>query len=203
MAIHIQPGLYPALGPTSRLERVPALGVGPGQCQTESNIPHCLSIPGRGGAHQSPEGVRGDERGPAGGAAIPVEQVKSGGARIPGSQPGPVSTSSIRDSVSLRTQHVVTRVFHHLTSSPTHSRVGFYVNTFQSIAGLEENFHKEMSKVGQGDPQCGGTVTGRDWELGRSGQHAHFPPRAAVDGPVQPQPTMPSPVLLTWTMFLE
>uniref|UniRef100_A0A4W3JDT7 Myc box-dependent-interacting protein 1 n=1 Tax=Callorhinchus milii TaxID=7868 RepID=A0A4W3JDT7_CALMI len=27
------------------------------------------------------------------------------------------------------------------------SRVGFYVNTFQSIAGLEENFHKEMGKV--------------------------------------------------------
>ena len=30
---------------------------------------------------------------------------------------------------------------------PRCSRVGFYVNTFQSIAGLEENFHKEMSKV--------------------------------------------------------
>lgn len=30
---------------------------------------------------------------------------------------------------------------------PPCSRVGFYVNTFQSIAGLEENFHKEMSKV--------------------------------------------------------
>ncbi|XP_017376165.1 myc box-dependent-interacting protein 1 isoform X25 [Cebus imitator] len=29
------------------------------------------------------------------------------------------------------------------------SRVGFYVNTFQSIAGLEENFHKEMSKLNQ------------------------------------------------------
>lgn len=29
------------------------------------------------------------------------------------------------------------------------SRVGFYVNTFQSIAGLEENFHKEMSKLSQ------------------------------------------------------
>uniref|UniRef100_A0A8C5VS80 Myc box-dependent-interacting protein 1 n=1 Tax=Microcebus murinus TaxID=30608 RepID=A0A8C5VS80_MICMU len=28
-------------------------------------------------------------------------------------------------------------------------RVGFYVNTFQSIAGLEENFHKEMSKLNQ------------------------------------------------------
>ncbi|NP_001080791.1 bridging integrator 1 S homeolog [Xenopus laevis] len=29
------------------------------------------------------------------------------------------------------------------------SRVGFYVNTFQSIAGLEENFHKEMGKLHQ------------------------------------------------------
>ncbi|XP_071978115.1 myc box-dependent-interacting protein 1 isoform X3 [Engystomops pustulosus] len=29
------------------------------------------------------------------------------------------------------------------------SRVGFYVNTFHSIAGLEENFHKEMSKLHQ------------------------------------------------------
>ncbi|XP_045154414.1 myc box-dependent-interacting protein 1 isoform X3 [Echinops telfairi] len=29
------------------------------------------------------------------------------------------------------------------------SRVGFYVNTFQSIAGLEENFHKEMTKLNQ------------------------------------------------------
>ncbi|XP_052012034.1 myc box-dependent-interacting protein 1 isoform X4 [Apodemus sylvaticus] len=29
------------------------------------------------------------------------------------------------------------------------SRVGFYVNTFQSIACLEENFHKEMSKLNQ------------------------------------------------------
>ncbi|XP_054579259.1 myc box-dependent-interacting protein 1 isoform X8 [Eptesicus fuscus] len=29
------------------------------------------------------------------------------------------------------------------------SRVGFYVNTFQSIAGLEENFHREMSKLNQ------------------------------------------------------
>ena len=36
--------------------------------------------------------------------------------------------------------------------SSSRSRVGFYVNTFQSIAGLEENFHKEMSKVGPGDP---------------------------------------------------
>ncbi|XP_051566947.1 myc box-dependent-interacting protein 1-like isoform X1 [Myxocyprinus asiaticus] len=29
------------------------------------------------------------------------------------------------------------------------SRVGFYVNTFQSVAGLEEKFHREMSKINQ------------------------------------------------------
>ncbi|XP_073701807.1 myc box-dependent-interacting protein 1 isoform X3 [Garra rufa] len=29
------------------------------------------------------------------------------------------------------------------------SRVGFYVNTFQSVAGLEEKFHREMGKINQ------------------------------------------------------
>ncbi|XP_048874144.1 myc box-dependent-interacting protein 1 isoform X5 [Brienomyrus brachyistius] len=29
------------------------------------------------------------------------------------------------------------------------SRVGFYVNTFQSVAGLEEKFHREMGKLSQ------------------------------------------------------
>ncbi|XP_059417613.1 myc box-dependent-interacting protein 1-like isoform X3 [Carassius carassius] len=29
------------------------------------------------------------------------------------------------------------------------SRVGFYVNTFQSMAGLEEKFHREMGKINQ------------------------------------------------------
>ncbi|XP_048095110.1 myc box-dependent-interacting protein 1 isoform X4 [Alosa alosa] len=29
------------------------------------------------------------------------------------------------------------------------SRVGFYVNTFQSVAGLEEKFHREMGKLNQ------------------------------------------------------
>ncbi|XP_051997691.1 myc box-dependent-interacting protein 1-like isoform X4 [Xyrauchen texanus] len=29
------------------------------------------------------------------------------------------------------------------------SRVGFYVNTFQSVAGLEEKFHREMGKISQ------------------------------------------------------
>lgn len=31
--------------------------------------------------------------------------------------------------------------------SPVSSRVGFYVSTFQSLAGFEEKFHKEMSRV--------------------------------------------------------
>lgn len=42
-------------------------------------------------------------------------------------------------------------VFSNLYYVSYSSRVGFYVNTFQSIAGLEENFHKEMSKVTMGD----------------------------------------------------
>lgn len=32
-------------------------------------------------------------------------------------------------------------------SSLSSSRVGFYVNTFQSVAGLEEKFHREIGKV--------------------------------------------------------
>ncbi|XP_078184161.1 myc box-dependent-interacting protein 1-like [Callithrix jacchus] len=34
------------------------------------------------------------------------------------------------------------------------SRAGFYVNTFQSIVGLEENFHKEMSKLNHNSTTC-------------------------------------------------
>lgn len=90
-----------ALGPASRMERVPAVGLGlahppRAEFHTDSNIPHCLSIPGRRGAHQSPEGVRGDECGSAGGAAIPLEQVKEGPTDLVASLalchlPGPVS----------------------------------------------------------------------------------------------------------------
>lgn len=34
-----------------------------------------------------------------------------------------------------------------LSSFSPCSRVGFYVSTFQSLAGFEEKFHKEISKV--------------------------------------------------------
>lgn len=93
-----------------------------------------------------------------------MEQVKSGGVHIPGGQPGPVSACPLRGSAAaLRMQPAVTCGFHHIPSSRSGSRVGFYVNTFQSIAGLEENFHKEMSKVG-----ARGSVGGGGGELGHS-----------------------------------
>lgn len=96
-----------------------------------------------------------------------------------GSQPGPVSAWPCAYLFTSgfcvwRMQPVVTCDSHHVTSSPSGSRVGFYVNTFQSIAGLEENFHKEMSKVGQGDPAVQRVSQRHDGELGYSGEHANF-----------------------------
>lgn len=125
-----------------------------------------------------------------------MEQVKSGGVRIPGGQPDPVSAYPLHGSVPLRMQHAVTCGSHHVASSPSGSRVGFYVNTFQSIAGLEENFHKEMSKVGQSDPAGqGGQSKAGMGSLGTLG--------TAVGAPVQPQPAMPCPSLLAWIHVAE
>lgn len=93
-------------------------------------------------------------------------------------------------------QHAVTCGSHHVASSPSGSRVGFYVNTFQSIAGLEENFHKEMSKVGQRDPAGRGDPSKAGMgSLGTLGM--------AVGGPVQPQPAGPCPSLLAWIHVAE
>lgn len=98
-----------------------------------------------------------------------MEQVKSGGVHIPGGQPGPVSACPLRGSAAaLRIQPAVTCGFHPIPSSRSGSRVGFYVNTFQSIAGLEENFHKEMSKVGWVICGARGSGGGRGGELGHS-----------------------------------
>lgn len=84
---------------------------------------------------------------------------------------------------------------HHVPSSPSGSRVGFYVNTFQSIAGLEENFHKEMSKVGQGDRTVQRVSEAGMGSLGTLVAMLTFLPGAAAGGPVQPQPAIPRPVL--------
>ncbi|XP_063790044.1 myc box-dependent-interacting protein 1 isoform X2 [Pseudophryne corroboree] len=50
------------------------------------------------------------------------------------------------------------------------SRVGFYVNTFQSIAGLEENFHKEMSKLHE---NLSGVMTTLDSHQGKPSTNAY------------------------------
>lgn len=81
----------------------------------------------------------------------------------------PCAYHSLQGSVSLRVQHTVRVIF--TISSSSGSRVGFYVNTFQSIACLEENFHKEMSKVGQGGPAVHSLSQRRGGELGYSDDH--------------------------------
>ncbi|XP_075037217.1 myc box-dependent-interacting protein 1 isoform X5 [Mixophyes fleayi] len=50
------------------------------------------------------------------------------------------------------------------------SRVGFYVNTFQSIAGLEENFHKEMSKLHENLSEV---MTGLEGQQGKPSTNAY------------------------------
>lgn len=106
----------------------------------------------------------------------------------------------LHGSVSLRMQRAVRCGSHHVASSPSSSplgsRVGFYVNTFQSIAGLEENFHKEMSKVQQSNPTGHGDQSKA--AMGNMGTLG-----TAVGGPVQPQPAGPCPVLLAWIHVAE
>ncbi|KAG9477543.1 hypothetical protein GDO78_002768 [Eleutherodactylus coqui] len=76
------------------------------------------------------------------------------------------------------------------------SRVGFYVNTFQSIAGLEENFHKEMSKLHQnlndvmktletqeGKPSTTNTFTVKAQPSDPSAAKANKTPSSPPDGP--------------------
>nr|XP_029502119.1 myc box-dependent-interacting protein 1-like [Oncorhynchus nerka] len=63
------------------------------------------------------------------------------------------------------------------------SRVGFYVNTFQSMAGYQQRFHKDMGKLNQDlndvmtklDEQRLAKKAGKDWKPGpkkRSGTPA-------------------------------
>lgn len=106
----------------------------------------------------------------------------------------------LHGSVSLRMQRAVRCGSHHVASSPSSSplgsRVGFYVNTFQSIAGLEENFHKEMSKVGTAILQGTGISQRQRW-----GTWAHWG-RLWV---VRSSPSQPGLVLffLPGSMFLK
>lgn len=49
------------------------------------------------------------------------------------------------DKVSLIMVLIVNVIFYFILC--VYSRVGIYVNTFQSLAGHQEKFHREMSKV--------------------------------------------------------
>uniref|UniRef100_G3U552 Bridging integrator 1 n=1 Tax=Loxodonta africana TaxID=9785 RepID=G3U552_LOXAF len=67
------------------------------------------------------------------------------------------------------------------------SRVGFYVNTFQSIAGLEENFHKEMSKLNE-------EVSNFLYGLPEAHSHVHlYIPGSVSDGTPAKGNKSPSP----------
>ncbi|KAI5279675.1 Myc Box-Dependent-Interacting Protein 1 [Manis pentadactyla] len=96
------------------------------------------------------------------------------------------------------------------------SRVGFYVNTFQSIAGLEENFHKEMSKLSQNlndvlvdlEKQHGSnTVMVKPQPRKKTKlfsrllrkKNSPWPPLSGPHHPVPPPPFCPGPLLgLPW-----
>ncbi|XP_055494751.1 myc box-dependent-interacting protein 1 isoform X4 [Leucoraja erinacea] len=68
------------------------------------------------------------------------------------------------------------------------SRVGFYVNTFQSIAGLEETFHKEMGKLNQG---LGNTMN----QLEQQHVNKALPVKGAPSTPVKHKVSDASPPL--------
>uniref|UniRef100_A0A3B4X531 Myc box-dependent-interacting protein 1 n=1 Tax=Seriola lalandi dorsalis TaxID=1841481 RepID=A0A3B4X531_SERLL len=85
------------------------------------------------------------------------------------------------------------------------SRVGFYVSTFQSLAGFEEKFHKEMSRVRQGwgddgsQPVSYDPVAAAQEGWGDDGsQPVHYDPVAEAqegwgDDESQPTPEPPAP----------
>ncbi|XP_069790911.1 myc box-dependent-interacting protein 1-like isoform X2 [Narcine bancroftii] len=65
------------------------------------------------------------------------------------------------------------------------SRVGFYVNTFQSIAALEETFHKEIGKLNQ---DLGNTMD----QLEQQHQSKALPLKDVASAPVQPEVSITS-----------
>ncbi|XP_051567612.1 myc box-dependent-interacting protein 1-like isoform X2 [Myxocyprinus asiaticus] len=80
------------------------------------------------------------------------------------------------------------------------SRVGFYVNTFQSVAGLEEKFHREMGKLNQNlcdimtklDEQRLGNEEAANHNLLESGSDIPKSPSKSREGPPVPRPPRPA-----------
>ncbi|XP_016328878.1 myc box-dependent-interacting protein 1-like isoform X2 [Sinocyclocheilus anshuiensis] len=91
------------------------------------------------------------------------------------------------------------------------SRVGLYVNTFQSVAGLEEKFHRDMGKLNQNlsdimtklDEQrltkkslttasTGKSEEAANHNLSESGSDAHKSPAKSREGPPVSRPPRPA-----------
>ncbi|KAG7467383.1 hypothetical protein MATL_G00152780 [Megalops atlanticus] len=76
------------------------------------------------------------------------------------------------------------------------SRVGFYVNTFQSVAGLEEKFHREMGKLNQNLNDCL-TKLDHQHQTGEKGpdttNHSLSPAGGAPAIPKSPSKLRPGP----------
>ncbi|XP_056123103.1 myc box-dependent-interacting protein 1b isoform X6 [Rhinichthys klamathensis goyatoka] len=83
------------------------------------------------------------------------------------------------------------------------SRVGIYVNTFQSVAGLEEKFHREMGKLNQNlsdvmtklDEQRLAKKGVKTASIGKSSEEAanHSPSDSGSDAPKSPQKSREGP----------
>uniref|UniRef100_A0A8C1HCK4 Myc box-dependent-interacting protein 1 n=1 Tax=Cyprinus carpio carpio TaxID=630221 RepID=A0A8C1HCK4_CYPCA len=78
------------------------------------------------------------------------------------------------------------------------SRVGFYVNTFQSVAGLEEKFHREMGKV-RAPAQHHPLTEHYDYVLTQDANHTLSPggPPAIPKSPSKLRPMVPPPPKVT------
>ncbi|XP_056321837.1 myc box-dependent-interacting protein 1 isoform X3 [Danio aesculapii] len=81
------------------------------------------------------------------------------------------------------------------------SRVGFYVNTFQSVAGLEEKFHREMGKINQNLYDTLDKLENQDMtsERTQDANHTLSPggPPAIPKSPSKLRPAVPPPPKVT------
>ncbi|KAA0713347.1 Myc box-dependent-interacting protein 1 [Triplophysa tibetana] len=80
------------------------------------------------------------------------------------------------------------------------SRVGLYVNTFQSVAGLEEKFHRDMGKLNQNlsdimtklDEQRQVNEVAANHSLSESGTDINKSPSKSREAPPSPRPPRPT-----------
>ncbi|XP_056606045.1 myc box-dependent-interacting protein 1b isoform X2 [Triplophysa dalaica] len=80
------------------------------------------------------------------------------------------------------------------------SRVGLYVNTFQSVAGLEEKFHRDMGKLNQNlsdimtklDEQRQVNEVATNHSLSESGTDINKSPSKSREAPPSPRPPRPT-----------